>query len=185
MNERGQALPLLVIVVLAFGGATFALARFGASITQVARSQSSADAAALAAAAEGRDAAEELARDNGAALVAFDAAGAEIEVRAQVGPASSLARARRTGGGGVLGWVGVHRASGVAATMAPALRDALAASADLLHQPVPIASASGRSVDVPRSFASRLAGVAARVGLCRLPSQADPVRFVLCPDSRT
>jgi hypothetical protein len=92
-----------------------------------------------------------------------------------------VARARRIGGGGgVSGWVGREGSGGDASALVSPLRDALAAAAELLHQPVPIVRAEGRHVTVPGTFAARLASVASRVGLCRLPSQPDPVRFALC-----
>jgi hypothetical protein len=185
VNERGQATPLLALVVLALGGLIFGLARFGATASHAAQAQAAADAAALAGAAEGRDAATSLAAANGGEILAYDEAGREVEVRALVGDAWAVARARRTGGGGgVTGWVGSEGAGGAGDRLAPDLRRALEAAAELLHQPVPIVRAQGREVAVPGTFAPRLAAVAERVGLCRLPSQPDPVRFAACPGVR-
>ena len=186
MNDRGQATPLLALVVLAVGGLIFGTARFGAIASHASQAQSAADAAALAGAAEGRDGADALAAANGGDVVDYEAVGRDVEVRARVRDAWAVARARRVGGGGgVTGWVGNEGAGGVAARLSRALRQALEDAAELLHQPVPIVATSGRSVDVPRSFAARLSAVAARVGLCRQPSQPDPVRFAMCPDRRT
>lgn len=184
MNERGQATPLVALLVLAIGGLIFGLARFGATTTHAAQAQAAADAAALAAAAEGRDAAEALARANGGDVATFEQLGADVQVRVRVGDTWAVARARRTGGGGVTGWVGRESVRGAGARLAPELRAALEAAAALLHQPVPIVQAGGTAFAVPRSFAARLASVAPHVGLCRLPTQTDPVRFASCRDSR-
>ena len=184
MDQRGQATPLVALLVLAVGGLVFGLARFGVTTTHAARAQAAADAAALGAAAEGREAAEGLAAANGGDVATYEELGAEVQVRVRVGDTWAVARARRVGGaGGLVGWVGRSSSGGIATRLAPELRAALEAAAALLHQPVPIAGGGGRAVDVPRSFAARLASVAPRVGLCRLRSQTDPVRFASCPGS--
>ena len=181
MDQRGQTTPLLALVVLVAGGIIFGRARFGAVTVHLARAQSAAVAAALAGAAEDRRAAADLARANGGEVSTYEQDGRDVEVRVRVGDGWAVARARRTGGGGgVAGWVGAQGDGGAASALGPRLRDALAAAAELLHQPVPIVRAEGRHVTVPGTFAARLASVASRVGLCRLPSQPDPVRFALC-----
>lgn len=184
MSERGQIVPLLAVVVVAVGGLLLGLARFGAVTSHAARAQAAADAAALAGAAAARDDAESLAAANGAEVVTYESGGGEVEVRTRVGEVWAVARARRTGGGGVIGWVGAISTGGAASGLHPDVRRALEAAAQLLHQPVPIAGGTGRAVDVPRPFAARLAAVAPRVGLCRLAIAADPVRFVPCQSSR-
>ena len=181
-DERGQAVPLLALLVVAIGGLTLGLARFGVAATHAARAQAAADAAALAGAAEDRAAAEALARANGAEVATSAAAGGEVEVRVVAGRAWAVARARATGGSAVGGWVGRSASAGAATRLTPELRTALAAAADLLRQPVPIAAGSGRWVAVPRSFEARLAAVASSVGLCQQTAQTDPVRFQLCQD---
>ena len=186
MNERGQTVPLLALLVLLAGGVAVGLIRFGAVATNLARAQSAADAAALAGAAEGRGAADALARANGAEIDGYATSGADVDVRVRVPDGWARARARRLGGPhGVTGWVGTASAGGTARSLSGALRDALVEAATLLHQPVPIAWGTGRWVAVPGTFAPRLGAVAARVGLCRLASQPDPVRFALCPASPT
>jgi hypothetical protein len=185
VNQGGQATPLVALVVLAVGGLIFGMARFGATATHAAQAQGAADAAALAAVADGRDAADELAAANGGEVVTYELVDGDVQVRVRVGDAWAVARARRVGGGAVAGWVGSAETGGAAPRLSPALRNALEEAASLLHQPVPFVTASGTAVDVPGSFVARLAQVAARVGLCRLPSQSDPVRFALCPDART
>lgn len=186
MDQRGQVVPLLAIVVVAVGGLVLGLARFGAATAQSARAQAAADAAALAGAAESEDVAVAVAAANGAEVMTYDPrSGGEVEVRTRVGEVWAVARARRTGGGGeVAGWVGSSTSAGEGARLHPAVRSALESAAALLRQPVPIVAGSGRAVDVPRTFAARLATVASRVGLCRLTPSSDPVRFVACPSSR-
>jgi hypothetical protein len=187
MNERGQVTPLLGLVVVAIGGLLFGLARFGATVSHSAQAQAAADAAALAGAAEDSGVGEALAAANGGEVATYEELGGrEVEVRVRVGETWAVARARRVGGGaggGVTGWVGQATSGGVAARLAPVVRDALEAAAALLHQPVPLVGGSGRAVDVPRSFAARLEAVASRVGLCRQSRTTDPVRFVSCPSS--
>jgi hypothetical protein len=185
MNERGQTMPLLALLVLLTGGIAVALIRFGATAAHLADAQTAADAAALAGAAEGRAAADELASANGATIDSYAVDGGDVDVRVRVADGWARARARRAGGGGMTGWVGTESTGGRGAALSPALRRALADAAELLHQPVPVADGSGRWVAVPGTFAPRLAGIAARVGLCRQPSRPDPVRFALCPASPT
>lgn len=186
MDERGQVTPLVALVVLAIGGLLFGVGRFGGIAAQAAQAQAAADAAALAAAAEGSEAAGAMAEANGGVVATVEQLGTDVQVRVRVGETWAVARARRIGGGdaGVRGWVGQSSAGGVGARLAPALRVALERAAALLDQPVPIAEGGGRTIAVPRPFAARLAFVAPSVGLCRLPSQTDPVRFTACPDSR-
>jgi hypothetical protein len=181
-DQRGQATPLLALLVLAVGGFIFGLARFGATATHIAQSQAAADAAALAAAADGgRDAAATYAEANGGEVVTYDEDGADVLVRVQVGNGWAVARARRTGGGaGLTGWVGASSSGGMGRSLPAEVRDALRAAAELLHQPVPIVGSSGTAVAVPGHFAARLDAISGRVGLCRLPSSTDPVRFAPC-----
>jgi hypothetical protein len=181
-DQRGQATPLLALLVLAVGGFTLGLARVGGTATPIAPSQAAADAAALAAAAAGgEDAATSYAEANGGHVVTYEEDGAEVQVRVQVGDGWAVARARRTGGGrGVRGWVGESSSGGIGRTLSTPLHDALEAAAALLHQPVPIVGSSGTGVAVPGHFAARLDAIAGRVGLCRLPSSTDPVRFAPC-----
>jgi hypothetical protein len=185
MNQRGQATPLVALLVLAVGGLLLALALFGADASHVAQAQSAADAAALAGAVEGGGGATRLAADNGAVMTSFAAEGREVEVRTRVGDAWAVARAVRTGGGGVVtGWVGADGAGGSGRALSPGLQAALGTAATLLHQPVPIAESAGTWVAVPAPFVVRLAAVANRAGLCQQSPRVHPVRFVLCRESR-
>ena len=185
MNERGQTMPLLALLVLLAGGIAVGLVRFGATAAHLAGAQTAADAAALAGAAHGRAEAEDLAAANGATIDGYEVDGTDVDVRVRVRDGWARARARRAGGGGVTGWVGEATSGGRGRSLSTALRDALARAAELLHQPVPVADGVGRWVAVPGTFAPRLDAVAARVGLCRQASRPDPVRFALCPASPT
>jgi uncharacterized membrane protein len=91
-------LPLYAVVVLVAGGAMLLLAHLGVLAVHRAHARTAADAAALAGAAEGRSAADEVARANGAVLESFVTAGSDVEVRVRVGATHATARARREGG---------------------------------------------------------------------------------------
>ena len=97
-SDRGQLVPLYALVVLIACGATLLLVRLGVLTVHRAHARTAADAAALAGAAEGRAAADEIAADNGAVLESFTANGDEVEVRVRVGTSHATARARREGG---------------------------------------------------------------------------------------
>ena len=97
-SDRGQLLPLYAVVVLVACVAMLLLVRLGVIATHRAHARTAADAAALAGAAEGRDAAEQVATANGAVLESFEADGDEVEVRVRVDNSHARARARREGG---------------------------------------------------------------------------------------
>ena len=79
------------------------LGRLGTAAVSRAQARTAADAAALAGAAEGREAAEEVAAANGGHLESFDQSGADTEVTVTVGDAHATARARRDAGSGPAG----------------------------------------------------------------------------------
>jgi hypothetical protein len=93
VDERGQATPLLAIVVVLVGLMAMALGRLGHSATDAARARTAADAAALAGAADGERAARDLAEANGARMVRFVKAGDEVEVTVRYDDAEAVARA--------------------------------------------------------------------------------------------
>ena len=97
-SDRAQLAPLYALIVLIAGGAMILLAHLGVLAVHRAHARTAADAAALAGAAEGRDAADEVARANGAVLESFVAIGADVEVRVRVGSTHATARAQREGG---------------------------------------------------------------------------------------
>jgi hypothetical protein len=199
-GEAGQALPLVLVIVAAAAGAMLLVGALGGRALQGAQAQTAADAAALAGAAEGPEAARELAGLNGS--VATDVAGGvgEVTVTARVGAVGADARAEQLlppGGSGTDGLV-------------PGLVQAIARAEDLLGEPVPITSGfrtraqqaalwaaratnpypvarpgtsrheRGLAVDVARWFVATLRSVAAAVGLCQPLPLSDPVHFELC-----
>ena len=209
-NERGSMAPLVALVVVLAGAACLVLGRLGGVATATARAQTAADAAALAGAADGPDAARALARANGARVARLDVDGDAVEVAVVVGDdVAAVARARS---GEVAGGDAGPGVGGTAARVGldPALLEALRRAEELLGVPVPITSGwrsraeqqrlhddrgsnpypvarpgmstheRGRAIDVPRAFAERLAAVAARAGLCRPWPETDPIHFELC-----
>lgn len=94
-RERGQILPLVALLLALTAGAAVLVAQVGRVVDERARAATAADAAALAGAVEGRSGAEELARRNGAVLVAFRQEGPDTVVVVRVGRARAEARARR------------------------------------------------------------------------------------------
>lgn len=95
MRQRGQALPLMAVVVALAALVVLGLGRLGAVVVARAEAQTAADAAALSGAIHGRASAEALAAPNGGRLVSWAAAGAEVEVVADVRGERARARARR------------------------------------------------------------------------------------------
>ena len=95
MRQRGQALPLMAVVVALAALVVLGLGRLGAVVVARAEAQTAADAAALSGAIHGRASAEALAAANGGRLVSWVAAGAEVEVVADVRGERARARARR------------------------------------------------------------------------------------------
>lgn len=92
-KQRGQVTPLLALVVAVGCVLVMMLMRLGQNATDQARAQTAADAAALAGAIEGEAAADELARANGADLIAFSAGPDDVVVTVAVGRAEGQARA--------------------------------------------------------------------------------------------
>ena len=92
-GDRGQALPLVALVVTVVAGVLVVAVRLAEPLDDAARARTAADAAALAGAADGPDAAARLARDNGGDLVDYAETGDEVEVRVRVGAAVAIARA--------------------------------------------------------------------------------------------
>lgn len=93
MSERGSFLPLLALGLALLIVGALVLGTVGRAVTQRARAQAAADAAALAGVVEGREAAEELARANGATLLSFRVDGRDTIVEVRVGRATAEARA--------------------------------------------------------------------------------------------
>jgi len=206
-HERGSMAPLIALVVVLIGGVVMGLGRIGAAGAVRAAARTAADAAALAGAADGRAAAEELARANGAEVLAYEGIGLDTRVTVRLGPAEAVGRARRVGGGAT-GGAGSGGGAG-AGGLAPAMVAALDRAGQLLGQTVPITSGyrspereaalyanrrsnpypvappgssmheRGLAVDVPADFVARLAAVGPQAGLCR-PHADDPIHFEVC-----
>lgn len=99
-RERGSVLPLLALIMVLVGVVSLALGRIGGAAAESARARTAADAAALAGAAEGRDAAAALAGANGGRLVTYEQHGSDTRVVVAVGSAEATSRARRENIGG-------------------------------------------------------------------------------------
>jgi hypothetical protein len=93
VHDRGQALPVVVGVLAVAAVLVAALGVVAGHSIDAARARTAADAAALAGVESGRTRAEALAQANGAVLVEFRTAGADVVVRVRVGSATASARA--------------------------------------------------------------------------------------------
>ena len=94
-SDGGQAMPL-VLGVGAVGVVVLrAVVPRAGGAGDRARAVTAADAAALAGAAEGEDAARQVAADNGGRIVAWHAEGPDVWVTVVVGEARAQAKARR------------------------------------------------------------------------------------------
>lgn len=92
-RQRGQAVPLVAMTLLAMALAAVAIVRVAGRSDEVARARTAADAAALAATREGRDGAERLAHANGATLVSYAADDDSVLVSVRIGRSVASARA--------------------------------------------------------------------------------------------
>lgn len=208
VDDRGQAVPLAGAMLAVVTIALVALVPAARAVVDRARARTAADAAALAGAADGEQAARDLAARNGAELVEFDRHDAEVTVRVRIGDVDAYARARATRrpspGSTAVGTAGAR------AGLAPAMLVALARADGLLGHPVPVVSGlrtraeqealwqrrhrnpypvarpgssdheRGLAVDVARSNVDELLTVAAQAGLCQPLPETDPVHFVVC-----
>jgi hypothetical protein len=100
IDDRGQALPLMLIALAVALIGLLVLSRVGLAADDAARARTAADAAALAGAAEGRSEAGRLATANGGVLIEYRSSGSIVEVVVRVGRAAARARAER-----VISWV--------------------------------------------------------------------------------
>lgn len=140
-DDRGQAVPLVAAMLAVVTVALVALVPVGLALTDRARARSAADAAALAGAAEGEQAAREVAAANGAELLDYRPAGDEVTVRVAVDGIEASARARAVRRAGTPGTPGVGvDGGGDRAGLAPAMLAALARADGLLGRPVHVVS---------------------------------------------
>jgi Putative Flp pilus-assembly TadE/G-like len=167
--ERGQAVPLLLVVLVLATAAAVLVAELGVASTERIRAQTAADATALAGAVDGPRRAEQVAAANGASLEAYRDRDGTIEVLVRYRRARAVAAAEAASTGG--------DRTGVA----PVVVAALARAEGLLGRPVPILSSTGIAVEVPADVAVDLAAISAATGLCQLWPPGDPVHFGPCP----
>lgn len=93
-TDTGSALVLTVMIGLGLLGATtLALTPVLGDLLERQRARTAADAAALAGVSGGRGGATELARANGAVLIAWSESGDEVTVTVRVGDRTATARA--------------------------------------------------------------------------------------------
>jgi len=97
-GSRGAVTPLMIALVFLMGVFVVVLGRLGVATVTQAQARTAADAAALAGAAEGREAATAIAEANGAKLVDFQRQGLDTRVTVALGRAHATARARRGDG---------------------------------------------------------------------------------------
>ena len=95
-GEGGQAMPLMLAVVVLAVVVLLALTPLAEGAAQRAQARAAADAAALAGAAEGEAAAREVAAANGATLIEWRAAGTDVWVAVSFEDARAVAKARRS-----------------------------------------------------------------------------------------
>lgn len=94
-RDRGQAIVLVLAVVVVTVVCALAVARFSTRVVDSQQAQLAADAAALAGVVGGRDAAERLAKSNDGELTSFVITGEEVLVEVRVGDETAQARATR------------------------------------------------------------------------------------------
>jgi hypothetical protein len=93
-DDRGQVVPLAAAMVALCGVALLALVPVAGALDERARARTAADAAALAGAADGEAAAEQVAAANGADLLEIEQEGDEVVVQVRVGEVEAYAKAR-------------------------------------------------------------------------------------------
>jgi hypothetical protein len=197
--------PLAALLLLLAGGVVMLLVPLGRATLDRAEARTAADAAALAGAADGPAAAEDMAEANGGHVLDLVEDGAGLTVTVQVGDAVATARAERVGtaGGG--------RGRGPGHTgLDPAMLAALARAEQLLGRPITITSGfrsraeqqrlwenrtsnrypvappgtsrheSGFAIDIPSALVPDLRRVGPTAGLCSPLPVSDPIHFELC-----
>jgi hypothetical protein len=92
-GDRGQAVPLVLALVVMAAVAVVSVGRLAVGAVDAARARTAADAAALAGAADGHAAAAVAAKENGGALTSFATIGDDVVVDVRVGQAMARARA--------------------------------------------------------------------------------------------
>ena len=93
-RERGQATPLMAVAMVMAAVVALALLHLGQEAVRSAEARTAADAAALAGAADGEEAARQLAAANGGALVSFEQIDDDVVVAVEREGHRVTARAR-------------------------------------------------------------------------------------------
>lgn len=93
-SSRGQAVPLVLVVLLFAAACAGGLVRVAVAAVQRAEAQAAADAVALAGAASDRQGAAEVAEANDTELVRYDVDGDEVLVTVARAGVTARARAR-------------------------------------------------------------------------------------------
>ena len=100
-DERGQAVPLGLAVIVVALVVMVAIADLGGNVVDAGRARTAADAAALAGVEGGREGSARIAAGNGAALVSWssrpDGDGTAVTVTVRVGRAKATAAASNRG----------------------------------------------------------------------------------------
>jgi hypothetical protein len=100
-DERGQAVPLGLAVVVVAVIVTVAIAELGGNVVDAGRARTAADAAALAGVEGGREASARVAAGNGGALLAWSSDTSDdavtVTVIVRVGRAAATAKATNRG----------------------------------------------------------------------------------------
>ena len=178
-----------------------AVGRLGRVAVDSARAGAVADAAALAGARSGRDAADDIAAANGARVTEYRTIGDDVVLSVQVGDATEGARARRTTSPSI-----GHGSGGLDPRLARALADLEARTGRRVRivsgfrtraeqqalwerradNPYPVARPgtsrheTGLAIDVARGDVGYLAAVGPVVGICQPLARSDPIHFELC-----
>lgn len=141
-GDQAQATPLMAAALGLVVLMLLALGPMGRALTDRAQARTAADAAALAGAAQGEGVARDLARANGAELVAYSSGNGEVVVEVQVGDVAARSRARRVqvARAPAPGFFDVADPGSGRSNLAPSLLEALQRADTLLGQPVPITS---------------------------------------------
>jgi len=95
-QDAGQVVPLVAVIVALAAIGVLLLGRVGEAQSARARARTAADAVALAGAADGRDAADEVASANGAEIVLWLVDDESVEVVVTVDGQQGTARATRS-----------------------------------------------------------------------------------------
>jgi hypothetical protein len=179
VTERGQAVPLLLVVLALAVAAALLVGEVGAAASRRARAQTAADAAALAGAAAGEAEARAVAYENDGKVELFRREGAVVTVTVRVADARATASAEAASVAPVSPAGGGDRSD-----LAPAMLAALARADQLIGAPVQVVAGAGLEVEVSEASAAHLREIGREAGLCQLRAVTHPLQFATCPPTR-